>query len=72
MLQPIIGRRIARPPPQGMSSGRMERIWLKHYPPGVPAEIDPSRYVSLVDIFAECFRTYRNDGAFVCMDRTLT
>jgi long-chain acyl-CoA synthetase len=50
----------------------MERIWLKHYPPGVPAEIDPSRYVSLVDIFAECFRTYRNDDAFVCMGRTLT
>lgn len=22
----------------------MEKIWLKHYPAGVPAEIDPNRY----------------------------
>ena len=24
----------------------MEKIWLKSYPPGVPAEIDPSVYSS--------------------------
>ena len=26
----------------------MDRIWLKNYPAGVPADIDPTRYSSLV------------------------
>jgi len=33
----------------------MERTWLKHYPPGVPAEIDSSRYSSLVALLEESF-----------------
>ncbi len=36
----------------------MERIWLKHYPPGVPAEIDPSRYPSLVAMLEESFAKF--------------
>ena len=28
----------------------MERIWLKHYPPGVPHDVDLSQYSSLVDL----------------------
>ena len=31
----------------------MERLWLRHYPPGVPADIDLSRYPSLVAMFEE-------------------
>ena len=31
----------------------MERIWLKHYPAGVPADIDPSKYKSLVELLEE-------------------
>ena len=50
----------------------MERIWLKHYPPGVPAEIDPSRYPSVVDLLAESFAKFRDNNAFVCMDKMLT
>jgi long-chain acyl-CoA synthetase len=50
----------------------MERPWLRHYPPGVPAEIDPSRYASLVTIFEESFRTYAANDAYVCMGKTLT
>jgi long-chain acyl-CoA synthetase len=50
----------------------MERPWLKNYPPGVPAEIDPSKYSSLVAIFEEGFRTYRSNDAFICMGRTLS
>ena len=34
----------------------MERPWLRNYPPGVPAEIDPSRYPSLVAMFEESFK----------------
>ena len=50
----------------------MERIWLKHYPPGVPAEIDPSRYASLVSLIDESCARYRERDAFICMDKTLT
>jgi long-chain acyl-CoA synthetase len=50
----------------------MERIWLKHYPPGVPADIDTSRYKSLVDLFEESFAKFKERKAFVCMDKALT
>jgi long-chain acyl-CoA synthetase len=50
----------------------MDRIWLKNYPPGIPHEIDPSQYPSLVAIFEESFAKYRNDKAFICMDKALT
>ncbi|HEX2216080.1 MAG TPA: AMP-binding protein, partial [Xanthobacteraceae bacterium] len=50
----------------------MERIWLKHYPQGVPAEIDPSHYPSLVALFEESFAKFRDANAFVCMDKFLT
>ena len=50
----------------------MERIWLKHYPPGVPAEIDPSIYPSLVSLLEEALTRYRERTAFVCMDKGLS
>ena len=50
----------------------MEKIWLKNYPPGVPAEIDPSQYSSLVALFEESFAKYKDRSAYVCMDKKLT
>lgn len=50
----------------------MERIWLRHYPPGVPAEIDPSRYSSLVALFEESFKNYAGREACICMGKSLT
>ena len=50
----------------------MERLWLAHYPPGVPAEIDATRYASLVAMFEESFRLYASRAACVCMGTTLT
>lgn len=50
----------------------MEKIWLERYPEGVPSEIDPDHYKSLVDIFEECTEKYRDKVAFVCMDREMT
>lgn len=50
----------------------MERIWLKHYPPGVPADIDPSRYTSLVALFDESFAKYRERIAFVGLDKGIS
>jgi long-chain acyl-CoA synthetase len=50
----------------------MDRIWLAHYPPGVPAEIDTSKYSSIVDLMEESFAAYRDRKAFVSMDKALT
>jgi hypothetical protein len=33
--------------------GIVDRIWLKQYPKGVPADIDISEYASLRDVFDE-------------------
>ena len=30
-----------------------DRIWLKHYPAGVPADINPAQYTSLVALMEE-------------------
>ena len=50
----------------------MEKIWLKSYPPGVPAEIDASPYPSIPDLLDESFRQYRDRKAFVCMGKSIT
>jgi long-chain acyl-CoA synthetase len=50
----------------------MERIWLKMYPKGVPADIDASRYSSVVALFEESFAKYRDRKAYICMDKALT
>ena len=50
----------------------MDKIWLKSYPPGVPADIDPDQYGSLVQLLEESFRKYAANNAFVCMDRFIT
>src|SRR5690349_17197000 len=50
----------------------MERIWVKNYPAGVPAEIDPAQYRSMVELFEESFAKYREDYAYACMDKRLT
>jgi long-chain acyl-CoA synthetase len=50
----------------------MERIWLKNYPQGVPAEIDPSLYRSVVEMFEESFAKYGDSDAFLSMGKKLT
>jgi long-chain acyl-CoA synthetase len=50
----------------------IERPWLQHYPPGVPAEIDISRYPSLVAMFEESFKANAAREACVCMGKSLT
>ncbi|WP_322016052.1 long-chain fatty acid--CoA ligase [Paraburkholderia sp. J12] len=50
----------------------MEKIWLKSYPPGVPAEIDPGRYASITALLEESFSTYRTKPAFACMGKSIT
>ena len=50
----------------------MEKFWLKSYPKGVPAEIDPTQYRSLVHLLEDCFRKYAPRNAYACMDKYLT
>jgi long-chain acyl-CoA synthetase len=50
----------------------MDRFWLKQYPPGVPADIDPSVYPSLVSLLEESFDRYRDASAYVCMGKAIT
>jgi long-chain acyl-CoA synthetase len=50
----------------------MERIWLKHYPAGVPADIDVTQYSSLVELLEESFAKFADRKAFICMDKPIT
>jgi long-chain acyl-CoA synthetase len=50
----------------------VDRFWLKSYPPGVPADIDPAAYPSVVALFEESFSRHRDSRAYVCMDKALT
>lgn len=50
----------------------MERLWLRHYPPGVPSEIDATRYPSLVTMFEESFTKFSEREACACMGKSLT
>jgi len=50
----------------------MERIWLKSYPEGVPADIDPSSVPCLVKLFEEAVRTYADQVAYISMGKEMT
>lgn len=50
----------------------MEKIWLKHYPPGVPAEINPDEYVSIVELFLKSCRRFENSPSYSNMGTTLS
>ncbi|MDP9900360.1 long-chain-fatty-acid--CoA ligase [Variovorax ginsengisoli] len=46
-----------------------DRPWLDSYPVGVPADIDPSRYASLVALMEESFSSYADRTAYSFMGR---
>jgi long-chain acyl-CoA synthetase len=50
----------------------MERIWLKQYPAGVPADIDLTQYSSLVELLEESFAKFADRKAFICMDKSIS
>jgi len=45
----------------------LEKIWLKRYPEGIPAEINPDEYHSLVEIFDQGCQRFGNRSAYVNM-----
>jgi len=49
-----------------------DRTWLGSYPPGVPADIDPSQYASLVALMEESFRKYGDRVAYSFMGKDVS
>ena len=50
----------------------MEKIWLKQYPQGVPANIDVEQYPSLVALLEESFKKYRDLPAYRFMGKVIS
>ena len=50
----------------------MEPIWLKSYPPGVPAEIDMTQFRSLADVFEQSAAKYSGRVAYINMGKSIT
>lgn len=50
----------------------MDKIWLKSYPQGVPAEVDIDHLPSLVALFEQACATHAEKVAYISMGATLT
>ncbi|GGW50117.1 long-chain-fatty-acid--CoA ligase FadD [Alishewanella tabrizica] len=50
----------------------MDRVWLNSYPEGVPAQINPDHYSSLLDIFSQSIEKFADKIAFVNMGKSIT
>ncbi|HRP86610.1 MAG TPA: long-chain-fatty-acid--CoA ligase [Gammaproteobacteria bacterium] len=50
----------------------MEKIWLKEYPQGVPAEIDVDEFPSLREFLEQSFAKYRSLPAFTNMGHSIS
>jgi long-chain acyl-CoA synthetase len=49
-----------------------EYSWVKNYPKGIPAEINPDSFTSLVDLMESSFKKFNNKNAYENMGKTLT
>ena len=49
-----------------------ERPWLAHYPAGVPAEIDPDAYPSIVAVLEDAIARFRDRPAFSSFGKVIT
>jgi long-chain acyl-CoA synthetase len=50
----------------------VEKIWLKSYPKGVPAEIDVNAYASVRDVFDRVVGEFGARTAYTCMGKSIT
>jgi long-chain acyl-CoA synthetase len=55
-----------------MIGGIVEKTWLKNYDPRVPADIDPDRYSSIVDIFEQSIEKYSANVSYINMGKSIT
>ena len=51
---------------------RVDKLWLKSYPAGVPAEINPEQYRSLAHLFDEACARYADRPAYSNLGRTIS
>jgi len=49
----------------------VEQVWLKSYPAGVPAEIDPDSYPSVAAMLEEVLHRHADRDAVVCLGKVL-
>ncbi len=49
-----------------------DRIWLNSYPKGVPADIDPGQYASMVEMMEESFKKFAGRTAYSFMGKAQT
>ena len=50
----------------------MERIWLKSYPPGMPADVTWNEFKSVGELFEKSCAKFAERPAFHCMGKTLS
>ena len=50
----------------------MDKVWLKSYPEGVPAEVPEPPWRSVRDLCEHSFAAYPDSPAYTCMGKTLT
>lgn len=46
--------------------------WLANYPSGIPVNIDPDKYSSVVEVIDETLKKFSDKTAFVCMGQELS
>lgn len=50
----------------------MDKVWLKNYQPGVPAEIDINQFQSVSEVFARSVERFRDRPAMANMGKVYT
>lgn len=50
----------------------LQKVWLNRYPDDVPANINPDRYLSLVDLFERAATRFADTPAFINMGEVMT
>lgn len=50
----------------------MDKIWLEHYPEGVPAEINPDQYTNIIQVMDEACERFADKTAFINMGKSIT
>ncbi len=50
----------------------MDKIWLRNYPPGIPAEIDAAQFRSIPDLLDKLFARFADRPAYHNLGRTLS
>ncbi len=55
-----------------MSDTKKDFPWYKFYPPGIPHEINPEAYPSLLELFEEGFAKFANRSAYANMGKEMS